>query len=79
MVDMEILLSAADGAPVPVALKHTATRLLPSPQGILVPRPDGDLEPFTVDDGPVPHGKRALAAEPAETVPAGIIPAERRF
>lgn len=79
MVDVEILISAADGTPIPVALKHIATRLLPSRQGILVSRPDGNLEPFTVDDGSVPHGKRALPAEPAKAVPAGIISAEGRF
>lgn len=78
VVDVEVLLSAADGARAPVAFKHGAPDLLPCGEAILVPCPDGDLEPFTVDGASAPHGKRAPEAEPAKTIPVGIVSAERR-
>ena len=78
VVDVEVLLSATDSTRAPVAFKHGVPNLLPRGKAILVPCPDGDLEPFAVDEGP-PHGKRAPAAEPAKTVPAGIVSAKGRI
>ncbi len=79
MVDVEILLSAADGALLPVAVKHSVADLFPSREAVLLPRPDGSLEAFAVNDAPAPHGKRAPAAEPAKPVPGGLVSAERRI
>lgn len=76
MVDMKVLSPAADGTPVPVAFKDSIADLLPSPQGIFVPRQDGGREPFTVNPAFASGGKRAPAAEPAETVPVGMVAAE---
>ena len=42
MMDMEVFISPADGAPLPVALQDCVPYCLPSRQGILLPRPDGD-------------------------------------
>lgn len=77
VVDVEVLSPAADRASLPVAFKHGAPNLLPPREAVLLPRPDGGLESFAVDEGPAPHGKRAAAAEPAKTVPDGIVPAKR--
>ncbi len=77
VVDMQVLLSAADSALLPVTSQDHITHLFPSPQGILLPRPDGGREPLAVDVACGPRGKRALVAEPAETVQVGAIPAER--
>lgn len=77
MVDMEVLSPAADGAPVPVALKHGVANLFPPRKTVLLPRPDGSLEAFAVDEAAAPHGKSAPAAEPAKPVPGGIVPAKR--
>lgn len=79
VVDVEVLLSATDSTRAPVAFKHGVPNLLPRGKAILVPCPDGDLEPFAVDEGRPPHGKRAPAAESAKTVPGGIVSAERRI
>lgn len=76
MVDVEVLLSAADGAPLAIAFKDDTAGHLPSPQGVLVPRPDGGCEPLAVDQAFASRGKRTLKAEPAETVPVGTVPAE---
>jgi hypothetical protein len=76
MVNMKVLLSAADSAPLPVAIQDSTPYRFPSRQGILLPCPDGDLEAFAVDDTCGPHGERALVAEPAEAVPVGVIVAE---
>ena len=77
VVDVEVRPRAADGASLPVAVDDDTAHLLPPRQGILIPRPDGDREPFAGDPAVAPHGKRAPAAEPAETVPVGAVPAER--
>ena len=79
MVDMEIFFPTTDGALIPIALKHSVPYLLPPSKAILVPDPDGDLETLAVDRAPVPHGKRAPAAEPAKTVPGGVVSTEGRF
>ncbi len=79
VVDVEVLSPpAADRASLPVAFKHGAPNLLPPREAVLLPRGWGGLESFAVDEGPAPpHGKRAAAAEPAKTVPDGIVPAKR--
>jgi hypothetical protein len=77
MVDVEVLFPAADRALLPVAFKHSVANLLPPRKAVLLPRTDGGLEPFAVDEAPAPHGKRAAAAEPAKPVPGGIVPAKR--
>jgi len=76
MVDVEVLLSAADRALLAVALKHSVANLLPPREAVLVPRPDGGLEAFAINEAPAPHGKRAPTAEPAKTVPVGIVSAK---
>ncbi len=76
MVDVKIPLSAADGAPLPVALQDLVPDRLPSRQGVLLPHPDGGREPFAVDGTRGPRGKRTLAAEPTEAVPVGMVAAE---
>ncbi|MDK2917182.1 MAG: hypothetical protein PWR25_1739 [Euryarchaeota archaeon] len=77
MVDVEVISPAADGASLPVALEHGVPDLLPPREAVLLPRPDGDFETFTVDEAAAPRGKSAPAAEPAKTVPGGIVSAER--
>ena len=79
MVDVEIPLSTADDAPVPVAVEDGDAHLLPSPQGILLPHLNGDGKPFAVDLAVASCGKRAPAAEPAKTVQVGTVPAEGRL
>ena len=74
---MEVPRRSADRALLSVAFKHSVANFLPPREAVLLPRPDGSLEPFAVDEGPAPHGKRAAAAEPAKTVPGGIVPAKR--
>lgn len=76
VVDVEVLLTAADGAPVLVAFEDSVTRLLPSSEGILIPRSDESRESFAVDPAFAPRSKRALIAEPAEAVPVGMVGAE---
>ncbi|MDK2890728.1 MAG: hypothetical protein PWR21_1360 [Methanoculleus sp.] len=76
MVNVEVFASAADGALLSVAIQDRVPYRFPSRQGILIPHPDGDLEPFAVDGACGPHGERALVTEPAETVPVGVIVAE---
>ena len=77
VVNVEVPFPAADGTPVPVALEDGVAYLFPAPQGVLLARPDGDREPLAVDAALAPYGKRAPAAEPAKTVPVGVVSAER--
>jgi len=76
MVNMKVLLSAANIASLPVAIQDRIPYRFPSRQGILLPGPDGNLEAFAVDDTSGPHGERALVAEPAKAVSVGFIVAE---
>lgn len=77
MMDVEVAVPVADGAPVAVTCEDRVADLLPSQQSILLPRPDGNREPIAVDQASAPRGKRAPAAEPAKTVQVGTISAER--
>lgn len=77
MVDVKIPLSAADGAPLPVALQDLVPDRLPPRQRVLLSHPDGGREPLAVDGTRSPRGKRTPAAEPAKTVPVGMVSAKR--
>lgn len=79
VVNVEFISPAADRTPILIALKYGAPNLLPCREAILVPGPDGSLEPLAVDEASVPHGKRAPAAEPAKAVSGRIVSAEGRI
>ncbi|MCK9297767.1 MAG: hypothetical protein M0P21_02235 [Methanoculleus sp.] len=76
MVNVKVPFTAADSAPLPVAIQDRTSDCFPSWKGILLLRPDVDREPFAVDSACGPHGERALVAESAEAVPVRTIVAK---
>ena len=78
VVDVEVFVSAADGALLPVVFQDRGPHGLPPPESVLLPRPDGDPKLLAEDRTPLADGERALVAEPKKTVPVRAAIAERR-
>lgn len=78
MMDVEIIIPTADGAPPSVTTHDRGPHLLPSPEGVLLPRPDGYPELLAEDGSTLADGERAAVAEPEKAVPLRMAAAEGR-
>lgn len=76
VMNVEVRITAADGAYSPITVENGSPDLSPAPQPVFRPSPDREPE-LLAEDGAVRSGcERAPAAEPEETVPVRAAAAE---